>query len=159
MDIKTEVVDFSSNDMEEEYINVFDGHEQDVYCKPYEGLWEAGDSAKRQWEVKKFYSFFGLGLNKQLNEVPDHIIFELEFMHFLIFNMVDNKDQHEHFLHAQKDFLERHLGQWVTKFCNLLTEKTDIPFYKQLANVTNKFITDDLEWVRNQHEGTEANST
>lgn len=150
--------------MEAEYINVFDGHEQKKYCKPYEGQWQEADRAMRQWEVKKFYRFFGLGLNRAINEMPDHIMYELEFMHYLCYRMVESAsgalgkvkgagpNQPRHYLQAQKDFLERHLLAWVDDFCRLLQEKTTLPFYVQLARVTAQFIVDDMEWLQTQGE-------
>jgi DMSO reductase family type II enzyme chaperone len=159
---KNLIKDVSSDAMEAEYINVFDGHEQKKYCRPYEGLWKDADRAKQQWEVKKFYQFFGLGLNKKINEMPDHIMYELEFMHYLNYRMIEISNsestackeskisQPENYLQAQKDFLERHLSTWTGKFCQLLQEKTDIPFYNQLAKVTVKFIEDDVQWIHEQ---------
>ncbi len=145
--------------MEPEYINVFDGHEQKKYCKPYEGQWMEAERAKRQWEVKKFYQFFGLGLNRQTNEMPDHIMYELEFMHFLSFKMIEavnnenrqsDINQAEHYLQAQKDFLQRHLSVWVAQFAERLEEKTELPFYIILAKLTAKFVSDDLAWVEDR---------
>ncbi len=158
-------IDESSEKIEVEYINMFDGHEQKKYCKPYEGLWQEADRAKRQWEVKKYYQFFGLGLNADINEMPDHIMYELEFMHYLCYRMVkasnkttlensnnSDKDQAINYLQAQKDFLERHLSIWTGDFCELLDEKTEQAFYHQLSRLTTKFISDDLSWVQIQFD-------
>ena len=159
MGINREGLNISLDDMASEYINVFDGHDQKKYCKPYEGQWHEADRARRQWEIKKFYRFFGLGLNKANNEMPDHIMCELEFMHFLSYRMVATgaggltdreANRPQHFLQAQKDFLERHLHSWVDGFCKQLLDKTDILFYHQLARITARFIKDDLEWLQDQ---------
>jgi DMSO reductase family type II enzyme chaperone len=159
IDITVMDIDFTSAEMESEYINVFDGVEQKQYCKPYEGLWQEANRAKRQWEVKKFYHVFGLGLDEQLNEMPDHIMHELEFMHFLSYQMVavssggstgENDNRAEHFLLAQKDFLERHISQWVPAFCEHLPKKTEMPFYLQLAELTSRFVADDLRWLQGE---------
>ncbi len=83
-----------------------------------------------QWEVKKFYRAFGLDLNEEAREVPDHIVNELEFMHFLAHLAVaagrgrlGGSVDRRQYVHAQKDFLERHLGQWTARFCEALQEK------------------------------------
>jgi len=171
MEINKKVINnVSSDEMEAEYINVFDGHEQKKYCKPYEGLWEDADRAKRQWEVKKFYQFFGLGLNKEINEMPDHIMYELEFLHYLNYRMIEagnvenmekasESNQPENYLQAQKDFLERHLSAWVDEFCSLLQEKTTLAFYDQLARVSRQFIADDVEWVQQQLDASSETSS
>jgi DMSO reductase family type II enzyme chaperone len=113
----------------------------------------------QQWEVKKLYQIFGLELNKETNELPDHIVNELEFMHFLSHQAVEagrgllgGGDSRKQYVHAQKDFLERHLSQWVPKFCKALQEKIDEPFYLNLAALTEQFVMDDLEWVQEQYE-------
>ncbi|HFD80383.1 MAG TPA: hypothetical protein ENK05_08345 [Gammaproteobacteria bacterium] len=147
-------------ELEAEYINVFDGVDQSRYCKPYEGLWNESDRARRQWEVKKFYSFFGLTLDRRLNEMPDHILYQLEFMHYLSYHMVraagttahpgGTVNGVENFRQAQQDFLERHLCQWLPAFCERLQASSALPFYRQLAQLTSRFVADDLEWIRSQ---------
>jgi len=139
------------------YINVIDGHDQKRACRPYETAWRSGDRSMQQWEVKQFYTLFGL--EKANNELPDHIVSELEFMHFLSHQAVEASrgllgggDSMRRFVHAQKDFLERHLLQWVPKYCAALQEKLDEPFYLQLAALTARFIDDDLDWVTAQYE-------
>jgi len=154
-------------ELESEYINVFDGIEQKQFCKPYEGQWLEADRAKRQWEVKKFYSYFGLAIDSKTNEMPDSLAMELEFMHFLAYrsanaqSVIDASQQSEndpnqsdHYLRAQRDFMERHLSQWIPSFCENLSEKTSTPFYIQLAQLTDKFIADDLEWLKENVEST-----
>lgn len=165
MGISREVLDIELEALEAEYINVFDGHDQKKYCKPYEGQWRESDRARRQWEIKKFYRFFGLGLNGKNNEMPDHIMCELEFMHYLSYRMVEaglggdpahqGENRPEHYLQAQKDFLQRHLSLWLDDFSGLLQEKATIPFYQQLARVCARFVKDDLEWLQEQDGVTE----
>ena len=156
-------------ELESEYINVFDGIEQKQFCKPYEGQWLEADRAKRQWEVKKFYSFFGLAIDSKTNEMPDSLAMELEFMHFLAYRSASaqstmdmtntsekDPNQADHYLRAQRDFMARHLSQWIPNFCGKLHEKTSTPFYLQLAQLTEKFIADDLEWLKENVESSDS---
>jgi len=152
-----ENVNLLAGRIESLYINVIDGHDQKRACRPYETAWRSGDRSMQQWEVKQFYTLFGL--EKANNELPDHIVSELEFMHFLSHQAVEASrgllgggDSMRRFVHAQKDFLERHLLQWVPKYCAALQEKLDEPFYLQLAALTARFIDDDLDWVTAQYE-------
>jgi len=138
------------------YINVLDGHDRHRACRPYESAWSGSEDPKHRWEVKAFYQFFGLNVEQEKNEFPDHIVHQLEFMHFLAARGVEaGREESEdpngrgHYLRAQKDFLERHL-QWVPAFCEALEKKTDEPFYVQLARVTARFVQDDLDWVREE---------
>jgi DMSO reductase family type II enzyme chaperone len=154
--LNREPAELTSPHFESLYINVLDGHAPDQACRPYESAWGDGDKVKHQWEVKAFYRFFGLDMTEENKELPDHIVNEFEFMHFLATRSVEagrkeSKDPNgrEHYLRAQKDFLERHL-QWMPAFCEALEKKTDELFYTQLARITARFVKDDLEWVREQ---------
>lgn len=147
--------------LEPEYINRFDGVDRNSYCKPYEGLWFEGDRAQRQWEVKKFYRFFGLAPDPDRREMPDHIAVELEFMHFLGYRylvckglasdeLAGGKDPNgpEHYLAAQRDFLERHLSRWLPAFRDRLIETEAPAFHVLAARVAACFVEADLEWVQ-----------
>jgi DMSO reductase family type II enzyme chaperone len=159
MDPGQEDVDLLAPEVESMYINIIDGHNQKTACRPYETAWREGDRSMQQWEVKKLYQLFGLELNREINELPDHIVNELEFMHVLSHLAVEagrgrlgDGDSRMQYVHAQKDFLERHLSQWVPKFCSVLQEKMTEPFYNNLAVVTAQFVMDDLDWVQEQYE-------
>jgi len=156
--LSAENTDLLSVEFESLYINILDGHDNKQACRPYESAWHGTDRSMQQWEVKKFYQMFGLGLNKDSNEMPDHITNELEFMHFLSHQAVEagrgllgSGDSRKQYVHAQKDFLERHLSLWVPKFCKALQEKIAEPFYINLAVLTAQFVMDDLEWVQEQY--------
>ncbi|WJW74907.1 molecular chaperone TorD family protein [Thiohalobacter sp. IOR34] len=148
--------------LENDYINRFDGVDQKAYCKPYEALWLDGDRAQQQWEVKKFYHFFGLAMNGEGQEMPDHLALELEFMHVLVYrsvvaarqdaSVVKDANGPSQYLHAQRDFLERHLGRWLPAFCDGLQTGEAHPFYRALARLAGRFVSDDLEWIRSRQE-------
>jgi DMSO reductase family type II enzyme chaperone len=149
-------------EIESLYINVLDGHAPGQACRPYETAWRNDERSMKQWEVKKFYRAFGLRLNEKTRELPDHIVNELEFMHVLAHLAVEagrgrlgGVDRGQ-YVHAQRDFLERHLCQWVPRFCAALQKKTGEEFYVQLAVLTEQFVKDDLEWVRSQFEAGQA---
>jgi DMSO reductase family type II enzyme chaperone len=163
LELKCKERDLLAPEVESLYINVLDGHAPGRACRPYETAWRDDDRSMNQWEVKKFYRAFGLELSEKTLELPDHIVNELEFMHFLAHlaleagrGQLGGSVGPGQFVHAQKDFLERHLGQWIPKFCQALQEKTDDLFYVQLAVLTAQFVEDDLEWVRNQYEAGEG---
>lgn len=149
-----ENTDMLSAEFESLYINILDGHDQKHACRPYESAWHGTDRSMQQWEVKKFYQMFGLGLNTDSNEMPDHITNELEFMHYLTHLAVEagqgrlgKNVKRQQYVHAQRDFLQRHLNRWIPSFCNSLKEKIDSPFYCQLAEITERFVKDDAEYI------------
>ena len=149
-----ENTDLLSAEFESLYINILDGHDNKLACRPYESAWHGTDRSMQQWEVKKFYLMFGLGLNRDSNEMPDHITNELEFMHYLSRLAVEagqgrmgKNVNRQQYVHAQRDFLQRHLSKWVPGFCNSLKEKIDSSFFYQLAEITERFIKDDTDYI------------
>jgi DMSO reductase family type II enzyme chaperone len=105
-------------------------------------------------EVSEFYRHFGLQMSQEeaKRELPDHLCAELEFLHFLTFQkrqaVIDGKPEVEKkYCLAQKDFLDRHMIQWITKFSDRLQSSAGVSFYAQLARMTSLFITYELELV------------
>lgn len=116
-------------------------------CSPYEGHYCEKPRSIVLLEVSEFYNCFGLSMSQEngKREFPDHICAELEFLHFLTYNeTTEDEKELSGYLMAQKDFLERHLMQWVPGFCNKLQNS---PFYFQLAEITLLFITSEFEFL------------
>lgn len=89
------------------------------------------------------------GLVVQLKEAPDHIAIELEFMFFLISKEIEglrasNFDSAEAFQKKQRVFLERHLGEWVSRFADNVEKHAQTEFYKKLARLTKSFVHEEL---------------
>jgi TorA maturation chaperone TorD len=90
----------------------------------------------------------------KINDVPDHIAIELEFMYLLILRELNAKqDQDEDaickYQKKQKDFMDLHLGSWVNGFTNKLESAATTIFYRNLAGVTRNFIAQDLLMLNN----------
>lgn len=88
------------------------------------------------------------GMDVAIKEVPDHIRIELEFMYYLIYQeqqLEANKktEASEAYRDKQHAFLNQHLGRWVSKFADRVRGNTQTNFYKNLAELTDKFITKD----------------
>ena len=102
-------------------------------------------------EVSEFYNCFGLRMSQEegKREFPDHICAELEFMHFLTFKEAHaTGESSSEYLLAQKDFLGRHLIQWIPKFCSDLQDLQSLPFYTLLAQITSKFVGCEFELLQ-----------
>jgi DMSO reductase family type II enzyme chaperone len=119
-------------------------------CPPYEGHYCEKPRSVVLLEVSEFYNCFGLSMSQEKGkrEFPDHISAELEFLHFLTYNEIiatgDGKKLSGYRM-AQKDFLERHLMQWVPGFRNKLQNS---PFYFQLAEIMLLFINSEFELLK-----------
>lgn len=100
-------------------------------------------------DVQKHYRSLGLDMSPDFKEAPDHITVELEFMHLLInqeMEAIEHSDgQHlaENLRH-QRNFLQNHIGAWVTAFTAKVVEHARTDYYRHLASVTRMFIAEDM---------------
>ena len=99
-------------------------------------------------DVTNRYGWEGLQVN--LKEAPDHIVIELEFMSYLISKEIEaalNRDTTNtaSYLSKQRDFLETHLGIWVSDFTDNVSSNAETAFYRNLACLTKSFVQEDLE--------------
>lgn len=139
-------------EFEIEFTRTFDAGAPIPLCSPYEGHYCKKPRSMVMLEVSEFYNIFGLRMRQEegKREFPDHICAELEFLHFLTFReeediREDQGEEHRGYLLAQKDFLERHLIQWIPEFCLKLQKSASLPFYAQLAQITSRFISSEFE--------------
>ncbi len=89
------------------------------------------------------------GLNLTLKEAPDHVAIELEFMYYLIYREIeaiinDNQSDIALYLKKQKDFLQNHLGKWVSRFTDNISANAETVFYQNVAHITESVVTEDL---------------
>lgn len=136
-------------DFQSSYIKTFDVSPGGPPCPLYEGLYYP-DRRKIMEDLMRFYEHFGLKPDTKINELPDHISMELEFMHFLSFKetqaMSINKDPRPLRL-AQKDFLERHLSKWLPVLNRKLVSLSAPEFYRKLFLFLEEFIKVDCEYI------------
>jgi len=135
-------------DLEVRYTSLFDNcegkpalslHEKD-YSKKY---------AKTIWEdLIRFYEHFGLAydLNKT-GEWPDHLVIELEFLHYLTFLETGcSEAQLPEYVAAQSDFLERHLAEWIPRFGEKVSGIPESAPYGTFSRVLAEFVRADADY-------------
>ena len=148
--------DISFEAFESEYLNTFETNIPNPSCSLYEGSYATeANRGGILLELKGFYENFGLNISKNFKELEDRITAELEFMHFLTFKQAQAKEQGLDvmpYLKAQKDFLERHLGNWIPKFRMDVENKIKSPFFRNLALLTDAFIASEVQEVRRNIE-------
>ena len=93
--------------------------------------------------VQKMYREAGLTLD--LKEAPDHIAFELEFMHALCLQEAEalqagNHERACELARRQRDFFRRFLAPWTPGFCRAIRKGTDNVFYTALADCLESFV-------------------
>ncbi len=96
-------------------------------------------------DVRAFYERFGLVFEHKNQEPDDHIGLELEFMAHLC-NRCSGTHRKENgkgcaaALHAQREFLDRHLLAWAPEFCRDVRDGAETGFFAGLAWLTEGFL-------------------
>ena len=101
-----------------------------------------GESTQQAIE---FYVKAGLDPALEIHEPPDHIRVELEFMYFLLFRKV--MDKNNQFLDISYEFMEKHLTHWVFTFTNKIKDCTESKFYIRLAELLDSFLSKEKELI------------
>lgn len=117
-------------------------------ARPHGSFWLSGETPLMQEstiEVQHLYQEGGFDLDEELQEVPDHVAVELEFLYLLIFkqNEAARSGQDEvvaSWAHLQKMFLDRHLGAWIGRFAQAVRDGAETGFYRDVAALTERFV-------------------
>ena len=145
--IEKSIREYTEEELQIDYAKLFKGPNT-LLAPPYgsvyldEGRQVMGSSTM---EVMKTYEQEGLSKSDDFKDLPDHIVVELEFMSFLIYQELDalkKKDEQLawNYLEKQNSFLNSFLHQWVPPFCQKIKEGTENKFYISLADCLLKFI-------------------
>jgi len=139
-----------------EYTRLFISAYPKVPCPPYESVYTTEDKltmGESTLDVLRFYNKFSLGLVEDFNEPPDHIAVELEFMYFLVCREAEawkNNDKGEayRYLKAEKEFLSKHLGVWVSDLHECVEKhEKEVVFYRVILCFLSEFIKEDSKFI------------
>ena len=122
----------------------------EILAKPYGSVYldgekiVMGDSTMLALEL---YREGGFDVAEDFLEMPDHIAVELEFLYLLSFRIGKGSDDEERarLIALKQKFLEEHLGRWVGTLSEAIGKGAQTDFYKQLANLTEQFVREDLQ--------------
>ena len=160
--LANQIVGLDSLKLKVEYTRLFISSYPKVPCPPYESVYTTEDRLtmrENTLNVLRFYNRFGLGLVETFNEPPDHIAVELEFMYFLVSREAEawkNNDKSEayRYLEAEKEFLSKHLGVWVSDLHQCVEKhEKEIVFYRVMLCFLSEFIKEDLEFIETVLKG------
>jgi len=132
-----------------EYTRLFDVGAGGPPCPLYDGVY-GGARMKTMEECVRFYHHFGLALSEAPRELPDHLVTELEFLHYLAFREAEALERGEDagaFRRAARDFALRHPGRFVKKLEGRLARAEAMPFFRALAARLEAFLAHDAEWL------------
>ncbi len=113
----------------------------------YRGQEKAGESLL---EIKRFYRKSGLMPADRVNESPDYLCIELDFMRLLCLREQKQWSINENAAEtmAQEEaFLSNHLGNWVGAFCGQARKHARTDFYRGFAMILEAFVAMDLEYI------------
>jgi TorA maturation chaperone TorD len=96
-------------------------------------------------KVKKFIEAAGLEYDDSFTGMPDHLSAELEFMQRLATKEAEawaesNEEYATNILKIELRFLDEHLSQWASRFSEKVIEMSELPFYREFAEVTKGFL-------------------
>jgi putative dimethyl sulfoxide reductase chaperone len=116
--------------------------------EPEQKLWE---------DLLRFYTLFGLDFSSGApGENPDHLLLELEFMHYLSFLEAGTQGGRDDLRRGQRDFLASHLGRWTPLFAEALVKEQKTGPYAALAGLLNDFVTTDMQHLQTLLSSSEA---
>lgn len=84
--------------------------------------------------LKQLYMKAGLCIDDNINEIPDHISLELEFLHYLLYKLSENFEDKQ-ILELLSNFLKQYYLPFTNKFLTLVVENAETDFYKALGNL------------------------
>jgi DMSO reductase family type II enzyme chaperone len=132
-----------------EFIRIFEVSVGGPPCPLSEGLY-FDDRQKKMEELIRFYDYFDLRIEKPGEVLMDHILVELDFMHYLTFREADalvcGKDPAP-YRYAQRDFLERHLLKWVPKMLDMLRKAGPPPVFVAMGELLMELFAADHSHV------------
>ena len=110
---------------------------------PYESVYTSPKRIMMQnaWsEVTEIYESKGVEVTGESSDLKaDHIAIELEYMAFLCDDTSRNTET-LFGLEEQKEFLNRHLLNWVPEFCLDIKYFADTEFYRMVGQLTTGFL-------------------
>lgn len=120
----------------------------DILSKPYGSVWldeEKTLMGESTMAVVELYREADFEMDEEFKELPDHIAAELEFLYLLIFRenearRVGADEKRSALADLRKRFLSQHLAAWVTPFAAAIKGGAQCGFYRELADLTEKFV-------------------
>jgi DMSO reductase family type II enzyme chaperone len=141
-------------DLAAAYLSAFETDIPEPSASLYEGTYrQQGQRPALLLELKGFYRNFGLEMGDAANDLEDTVTAELEFMQFLAAKQAQAQEGSlpvVPYVRAQRDFLERHLAQWLPELRKDIAAKVKHPFYVALGELASEFVARDLEAVRRE---------
>ncbi len=130
-----------------DYTRLFLGPSQ-LIAKPYGSVWLDGEEILMQdstMAVQEMYREGGFEIDEGFRELPAHIAAELEVLYPLIYRENEgHRNGEPEALKAatslRKRFLDGQLGLWIGPFTAAVMAGAQSGFYRELAELTDRFV-------------------
>jgi TorA maturation chaperone TorD len=101
-------------------------------------------------QLEEKYLLTGLEISPELNELPDHISVELEFMAYLCMKEAEAIQTHDEveanrLRDKQISFMRQHLARWFPKFAQRINEAEPVMIYQYLLPAVYGFLRYELD--------------
>ncbi len=124
-----------------------------ILAPPWESVYRTKDHllfGESTFQVRAFYHKYGLEYKAETHEPDDHLVIELEFMHYLneLCENASDLDCLSGLVDDQLLFLTEHICIWAPHFCRKILHNTDSLLYKGAAILLEDFINFDIETLK-----------
>lgn len=157
---------FDDKEIEVEFIRLFEAGPGNPPCPLQEGLHLKKEAGRKTIfkDLILFYNHFGLSYAEGNSEDrADHLIYELEFMHYLVFlelTAIQKERDAAPLRRAQIDFLERHPAKWTGLIADRIQQieaglkegvnREVVAFYRNVILFMDRFVQRDLDYLKSQ---------
>jgi TorA maturation chaperone TorD len=122
----------------------------EILAKPYGSVYLDGEKIVMGDSTVSAQALYREGcfdIAEDFREMPDHVAVELEYLYLITFNIAEASEETKRndLIRLKQKFLKEHLGRWVMPFAEAIRKGAGTDFYRQLADVTEQVVTEDLQ--------------
>ena len=118
---------------------------------PYEGLYRKDKSGGgAPLKVKQFYRQAGLLPSENVQESPDYLCLELDFMARLCAREKEDRSAGRSAadtVRLEREFITEHLGNWVEYFCEKAAQSARTEFFRGFLIMLNALINGEKQYL------------
>jgi TorA maturation chaperone TorD len=122
---------------------------------PYSSVYLSADKSvfgESTISAQQFYTFSGLKLRNSGREPGDHFAIELEYLFVMQMSDLERIEESEEFeleqsLTTQKEFIEKHMLNWIGRFFENIRNHSEKGFFSAAADLTENFLKSEINVI------------
>ena len=107
-------------------------------------------------KVKDYYINYGVNVEEGFNDLPDHIVPELEFMYYLLYNEAEHDPEDEitaeQYQEASRDFFKNYFIKFTLSLSEAISEKTELKIFRDFATIFTGFLKNEARIMFNKEK-------